>query len=295
MTTEEKQHSREIFVIKANGEQEPFHLSKLESSLHNAGTDEAAIREIITDITEWIYPGVSTRKIYSRAFHLLKRIKGVAAIRYRLKQAMYDLGPTGYPFEHFIGRIFELRGYRVLTGQVMKGRCVTHEMDVIATNDHEQHLVECKYSQDPGRHIPVQTPLYVKSRIDDIIEKYKEDNLYNGYRFTGWVVTNTRFSGDSISYGECAGLRLMGWDYPAGNSLRDIIERKRIYPITVLTKLTNREKQQLLEKGIVTCSGLLDNLDVLDSIHFPRNKSTALLKELLDIINLPPVTQQQPV
>ncbi len=288
MTRDDKHQNSEIYVIKANGEQEPFHLSKLESSLRNAGTDSAAIREIISDITGWIYPGVTTKKIYSRAFHLLKRIRGVAAIRYRLKQAMYDLGPTGYPFEYFISRIFKLQGYCVQTGQVMQGKCVTHEMDVVATRDHEQHLVECKYSQTQGRRIPVQTPLYVKSRIDDIIARYRTDNLFNGYRFYGWVVTNTRFSSDSISYGECAGLRLMSWDYPAGHSLKEIIERENIYPVTVLTKLTNRDKQLLLGKGIVTCAHLLDNLDVLDSLHFPRSKSTALLKELHDIVTLSP-------
>ncbi|HOF20632.1 MAG TPA: restriction endonuclease [Bacteroidales bacterium] len=288
MTRNATHHSGEIYVIKANGEKEPFRFSKLESSLRNAGTDNAAIREIINDIEGWIYPGVTTKKIYSRAFGLLKRIRGVAAVRYRLKQAIYDMGPTGYPFEYFIGRIFELQGYSVQTDQIKQGKCVTHEIDVVATNDHEHHLVECKYSQARGRRIPVQTPLYVKSRFDDILAQYRIDNLFSGYRFFGWVVTNNRFSSDSISYGECAGLKLMSWDYPAGHSLKDIIERENIYPITVLTKITNREKQLLLEKGIVTCAGLLDNLDVLDSLHFTSSRSTALLRELHDIATFRP-------
>ena len=140
----------------------------------------------------------------------------------------------------------------------------------------------------PGRRIPVQTPLYLKSRFDDILAQYRADNLFSGYRFTCWVVTNSRFSSDSVSYGECAGLKLMSWDYPAGHSLKEIIERENIYPITVLTKITNREKQLLLEKGVVTCAGLLDNLDVLDSFHFTSSKSTALLKELHDFATCPP-------
>lgn len=147
MTRNDTHHGGEIYVIKANGEKEPFRFSKLESSLRNAGTDNAAIREIINDIDGWIYPGVTTKKIYSRAFGLLKRIRGVAAVRYRMKQAIYDMGPTGYPFEYFISRIFELQGYSVQTDQIKQGKCVTHEVDVVATNDHEHHLVECKYSQ----------------------------------------------------------------------------------------------------------------------------------------------------
>jgi hypothetical protein len=38
----------------------------------------------------------------------------------------------------------------------------------------------------------------------------------------GWLVTNTRFTGDAIQYGNCAGLKLIGWDYPAEGSLKDL-------------------------------------------------------------------------
>ncbi|MFO7574109.1 MAG: hypothetical protein R6W67_03010, partial [Bacteroidales bacterium] len=100
------------------------------------------------------------------------------------------------------------------------------------------------------------------------------------------VVTNTRFSGDSVSFGECSGLRLLGWDYPESEGLKDIIERERIYPVTALNSITKREKQQLLEKGIVTCEQLFDNPSLLDSIEFSQKKSTAIIKELNDILYL---------
>ena len=276
-----------ILVKKASGEEQPFRVEKLESSLRNAGAGDALVKEVINDITDWIYTGVTTKKIYNRAFQLLKRLRNVSAIRYKLKQAMLEMGPTGYPFEHFIGQVFEKMGYNVEVGVTLEGRCVTHEMDVIATKDHAQNLVECKYRQDQGKVVTVQTPLYVRARVDDIVGKYREDGKFEGYSFTGWVVTNTRFSSDSESYGKCSGLRLLGWDYPGGNALKDIIEREKLYPITALTTLTKKEKQQLLDEGIVTCPQLLDNLDVLDEIQFRRNKSTALVKELNDILNLP--------
>jgi hypothetical protein len=199
---------------------------------------------------------------------------------------MLELGPTGYPFEHFIGKVFENMGYNVSVGQVLDGMCVTHEMDVIANNDHHQQLVECKFRQDQGKIVPVQTSLYVRARIDDIIKRYKDDKKFEGYTFTGWVVTNTRFSSDCIRYGECSGLKMLGWDYPAGQGLKTIIEREKLYPITALTNLTKREKSQLLNQGIVTCMQLYSNLDVLDEIAFSQSKSTKLIKELDDILNL---------
>ncbi|MBM3420696.1 MAG: ATP-binding protein [Bacteroidetes bacterium] len=276
-----------ILVRKASGEEEPFDQRKLESSLLQAGAAGDAVREIIEDISDWIYQGVTTRKIYSRAFQLLKRLKGVAALRYRLKQAMMELGPTGYPFECFIGQIFSKQGFEVKTGQVLGGMCITHEMDVVATGVSVQHLVECKYAQDQGKYVTVQIPLYVRSRINDIVDRYRTDGRYEGFTFTGWVATNTRFSSDSIAYASCSGLKLLGWDYPDGKSLKQIVEAERMYPVSVLTQLSNREKQQIIEKGVVTCIQLLNTLDVLDEIQFRRNKSTALLKELNDITTLP--------
>jgi hypothetical protein len=276
-----------ILVKKASGEEQPFRVEKLESSLRNAGAGDALVEEVINDITEWIYPGVTTKKIYNRAFQLLKRLRNASAVRYKLKQSMLEMGPTGYPFEHFIGQVFEKMGYDVEVGITLDGRCVTHEMDVIATKDHAQNLVECKYRQDQGKIVTVQTPLYVRARVNDIVDKYREDGKLEGFSFTGWVVTNTRFSADSISYGKCSGLRLLGWDFPEGNALKEIIEREKLYPITALSTLTKKEKQQLLEEGIVTCPQLLDNMKVLDKIQFRRNKSTALVKELNDILNLP--------
>ena len=288
-TMSSKQNSNRnkvILVKKASGEEEPFDALKLERSLRQAGAGNKLVGEIIDDISDWIYSGVTTKKIYFRAFQLLKRIKGVSAIRYKLKQAMLELGPTGYPFEFFIGKLFEKMGYSVVIGPTLEGHCVSHEMDVIATKDHSQHLVECKYRQDQGKIVTVQTSLYVRARIDDIVRKYKEDGKFEGYTFTGWLVTNTRFSSDCISYGECSGLRMLGWDYPEGKGLKTLIEKERLYPITSLTNLTKRDKQQLLDQGIVTCEQLYENLDVLDEIEFRRNKSTALIKELNDILNL---------
>lgn len=275
-----------INVKKASGELEPFDIKKLEGSLKHAGASQGLIDEITADISDWIYSGVTTKKIYNRAFHLLKRIKNVTAIRYKLKQSMLELGPTGYPFEHFIGKVFENMGYDVKVGQVLEGMCVTHEMDVIANKDHNQQLVECKFRQDQGKIVSVQTSLYVRSRIDDIVRRYNHESKFLGYSFTGWIVTNTRFSSDCISYGECSGLRLLGWDYPEGKGLKTIIEEERLYPITALINLSKKEKVQLLNQGIVTCKQLYENLNVLDEIEFRQSKSTKLIKELDDILNL---------
>ena len=271
---------RELLITKASGEQELFSRHKLEKSLQNAGATEEAISKIASEIERWILPGVTTKKIYREAFKLLRKERSASSGKYKLKQAIMELGPTGYPFEQFIGQIFEKRGFSTEVGVVVEGNCVSHEMDVIATDQAVQHLMECKYSTDRGKQVSVQVPLYVRSRVDDIIRKREKEDKYEGLSFTGWVVTNTRFSSDSIRFGECAGLKLLAWDYPSGKGLKDIIDEMKIYPLTVLHHLSKQDLKSLLAQDIVTCSQLLHNTEALDGLTMSERKKASLKKEL---------------
>ena len=144
-------------------------------------------------------------------------------------------------------------------------------------------MIECKYHKDQGRQVSIQVPLYVHSRVDDIIQKRQVLPDYQGLSFTGWVVTNTRFSEDSIQYAKCSGLNLLGWNYPHGNGLQDIIQQEKIYPITVLTGIPKDAKRYLLEHGIVTCSQLMHKRTILDSFELSQKQHGRLLKELENI------------
>lgn len=271
---------KQLLITKASGEQESFSRQKLEKSLRNAGAKEEVISKIASEVEQWILPGVTTKKIYSKAFRLLRKERTASSGKYKLKQAIMELGPTGYPFEQFVGQIFEKRGFSTEVGVVVEGNCVSHEMDVIATDQAVQHLMECKYSTDRGKQVSVQVPLYVRSRVDDIIRKREREEKYQGLSFKGWVVTNTRFSSDSIHYGECAGLKLLAWDYPSGKGLKDIIDEMKIYPLTVLHHLSKQDLRFLLAQDIVTCSQLLHNTEVLESLPITARKKASLIKEL---------------
>ncbi len=273
------QHST-IPIKKANGELEPFDVNKLERSLMNAGAKEATVAQIVEDIQSWIYPGVTTKKLYHRAFSLLRKEKSASHLRYNLKRAMLQLGPTGFPFELLIGELFKQEGFDVEVGVTMEGRCVTHEMDVVATNKNSMHLVECKYHKDQGNHVSVQVPLYVHSRVDDIIITQRKLKKYKDVTFSGWVITNTSFSSDSINYSKCSNVNLLGWDYPLGGGLKELIEKFNLYPITVLQKITMKEKKQLIEQGIVTCTELREQKNILNSLNFTSAKINVVRKEL---------------
>lgn len=194
------------------------------------------------------------------------------------------MGPAGYPFEHLIGELFRRQGFEVEVGVVAEGVTISHEMDVIATKNGRQHLMECKFSRDQGNRLSVQVPLYVHSRVNDIVEKRQQQPEYKDLSFTPWVVTNARFSSDSMEYSKYKGIELLGWDYPEGNALKDMIEREMIFPVTILKHLNKIEKQQLMAKGIVTCAQLLGNTELLKDVTVNEKKRQLVAREIKKII-----------
>ena len=269
-----------MYVEKISGEKEPFDVNKLKQSLFNAGAQREFVEAIAADIEAWMVDGITTKKIYARAFAMLRGMQTKAALRYKLKQAILQFGATGYPFEQLVSKVFEGLGYTVRVGDVAQGHCIPHEVDVLATKDKTQYFIECKYSRNQDRVVRIQTPLYVQARMEDIIKKQKTEKQYRDFTFSSWLVTNTRFSADSIAYGECAGLRLLGWNYPPGNGLKEMIEQAGIYPITLLSRLNRKEKTFLIEKGIVICAQLWKNPKVLEDLKLSRRKYNGLMAEL---------------
>ena len=272
--------NNKTLIRKASGEVEFFSQDKLENSLRKAGADNDTIQYIVNDIKQWLHEGVSTHEIYARAFGLLRKERGASAARYKLKKALMELGPTGFPFEHFVGELMKQQGYEVKTGQLIQGICIQHEVDVVATNDEVQCLMECKFHNRPEKISNVQVSLYIRSRMNDIIERRKNDPEFTGLRFEGWVVTNTRFSEDALTYGNCSGLKMLSWDFPQNNSLKDLIERYHIFPVTTLAHLNLKQKQVLIEKGIVLCRQLLANKEALNQLGLSHSLKRKTVEEL---------------
>ncbi len=274
-----------IEIIKASGKKVKFSLPKLRKSLKRTGADDVIINQILNKVRDELYQGISTKEIYNRAFILLKKKQRNFASKYKLKKAIYELGPTGFPFERFIGALLKYSGYQIEIGEVLQGNCVTHEIDVVAHKNYETSIVECKFHGEEGLNCNVKIPLYINARYQDV-KKHWNANKKNESNLTeGWVVTNTRFTEDALLYGKCAGLYLLSWDYPKNNGLKDRIDRLRLYPITVLTLLTNREKQFLLSREIVLCRELMDSSFFLDFLEVSETRKEKILNEVKQLCN----------
>lgn len=272
--------SESVYITKNDGRRELFNSEKLAGSLHRAGAGDKSISAILEHIRGELKDGMTTSAIYHHAFFLLHKIERPAALRYSIKKAVMELGPSGFPFESFVAEIFKERGFSVKTDQIVSGFCVDHEVDVVAWNENKLIMVEAKFHNGFDLKSDIKIALYVKSRFDDLKKaSFLVDNKKR-YLDEGWLVTNTKFSETAITYGECQHLKMVGWNYPRQGSLLHMIEDGDIHPITCLSTLSKMEKEILIKQGVVLCKKIAADPNLLSLINAEGEKRQSILDEI---------------
>ena len=110
------------------------------------------------------------------------------------------MGPSGFNFESYIAQILEGHGYKIESIRTkLKGRCVEHEIDLIAVSPAEARriMVECKYHNFSGAYTGLKDALYTHARFLDLNggDKRQFDNEM--------LVSNTKISQDALQYAKC--------------------------------------------------------------------------------------------
>ncbi len=274
-------NTEQISVIKADGTREPFDVSKLKESLLHSGASEKITNDVIAHLSGDLRDGMKTSEIYKHAFDILRREEEPVAMKYSIRHAVMELGPSGFPFEKYVAEIFKAKGFETLTDQTVKGFCVEHEIDVVAWNAEKLIMVEAKFHNELGTKSDLKVVLYVKARFDDL---RKMKFSYGGKERDldeAWLVTNSKFSSTAIEYASCqGGLMLVGWNYPPVGNLHDMIVDAKLHPITCLVSLNSSQKKALLEKGIVLCKTILENRDVLEMAHVDEETRKKVIAEI---------------
>lgn len=233
---------------------------------------------ILMEVETSLKEGMKTQLIYQKAFQLLRESDDPVAAKYSLRRAVFSLGPTGFPFEDFLGKIFEAEGYTTKRRLVLRGKCAVHEVDLAAYSPSETFIAEAKFHAKPGIKSDLQVAMYSYARYLDLqsarIGKHDTNGIVALY-----LITNTKFTNAAIKYAECSGIKLLSWDYPKHDSLHKKIERLGTYPITVLTHLSTGQKQYLLQHGFILCSDISKNPSVLHELGLPKQKFDAVLHE----------------
>lgn len=259
-----------ISVIKANGEIEPFSEDKVIRSIKKARIPESIQPQVLLHVKRKLYNNIPTSEIYHHIIEFLGMSEHpYTKAKYGLKQAIMALGPTGYPFEDFVAKVLDAHGYHTKIRQIVEGSCVTHEIDIIAAKNGKTAMIEAKFHNNPGTRSDIHVALYTKARFDDV----KEKNMFD----EPWVVTNTKITIDAIDYARCAGMKVIGWSYPEGESLRDLVEKYHLHPVTMLNTLAQSLKQNLLDNHIVLCKDICLNKSLIDILPIsPTEKQNTL-------------------
>jgi len=266
-------------IIKENGDTVIFCRDKLEISLIKSGAFRPIVKKIVNEIENSLYDGITTKEIYKQAFNLLVKNSKHSASRYNLKKAIMQLGPTGFPFENFVSELLKYQGYNVKVGVFVQGHCVQHEVDVVAEKENKHFMIECKFHSSFKIKCNVKIPLYIQSRFLDVKKQWIKKPGHAHKFHQGWVVNNTRFSKDAIDYAQCIGLKLVGWDYPKNEGLKDLISQLGLYPITCLSSLKKLERLALLKNNIVICKQLCDNSLLLKDLNIENSRFNKILIE----------------
>jgi len=283
-----------VHILKADGSRQAFRPEKLVSSLKRIGATDEVVEKIVGHIQAELVEGVTTSDIYHHAFSLLRQHQKPVAAKYSLRRALAGLGPTGFPFEKFIAEVFRVKGYVAVTDQTVHGACVPHEVDVVAYKDSEQSttvgsagadlvMCELKFHNELGFKTDLKVALYVKARFDDLRSQTFE---YGGKRRPfgeGWLVTNTKFTQTAIDYGKCAGLNMIGWNYPEKENLEQWIEESGLHPLTCISTLSDSHRQELFRRGIVLCRTLNADPSILASIGLSPSKIAEVKEELASV------------
>jgi hypothetical protein len=270
-------------IIKHSGDIVDYNPEKLKSSLLKSGAGQLVVKDILRQLEQEIFEGMSTKQIYKLAFGLLKKASNSHAARYNLRQAIQLLGPAGFFFEKFVARLFQSEKYEAQTNLTLQGKCVSHEIDVLVQKNNFVAMVECKFHAHREAVSDVKVPMYILSRFNDLKEKPFQLLGKKQSISKCWIVTNNRFSSDAVTFGSCSGLNMLSWDFPLDHNLRTKIDNNHLYPVTCLTTLSLTEKDKLLILDVILVKEIINHSDCLEKIGLSPNRIKNVLKEAAEL------------
>ena len=276
-----------VFIINSKEEKERFSKNKVFRSVRRSGGSKKEARQIVKTISSEVYPGIKTSKIFSRIKELLKNQSPKISFKFSLKEGMRKLGPTGFPFEKYIKNILNYFGYEVEINQFLSGKCLSnYEIDFIARKGNIVYVGECKYRHRFGERIHYHEALINHARFLDIIEgNYFKSKKYKGVIIKSMMATNAKFSEHTKKYAACVGTELLGWNYPKNKGLEYLIDKKKLYPITVLPAFKGRLGEAFVQEKKMLAQHILEtNLQNFAKKHKLSLKQLEILAEQAEIL-----------
>ncbi|MGK0209564.1 MAG: hypothetical protein ACI83O_000843 [Patescibacteria group bacterium] len=270
-------------IVKADGSVMKFDPKAIVNSIVRAGGKPKYAKEVAGTVEKKVKNGIRSEDVLDLTLSCMIN-NPVLAARYDLKRAIMELGPSGFAFEEYFGQILKHYGYKTQVGMTIKGEVVSQEIDVIARSDDGKRIamIEAKYHNSTGIRSDTKVAMYTYARFLDV--KHNKKFGFN----EAWLVTNTKCTNNARRYASGVDLKIIAWRYPKTGNLQEMIEKKGLYPITILRKLEKGVKEKLFSAKIVMAADMMKySLDELVAkTHLKKGQLERIMHEAKSICGL---------
>ena len=279
-----------VFVTKADDSRQLFDREKVVKTCLRMGANRQIAYEIAEKVEKRLYDGISTDKILQMIFRLLRKHKPTLRYFLDLKKGL-SLMSSKPEFEKFVQILLAHHGFEVSPNQIIRGKCVGHEVDAIARKDGVTYFVETKHHSNYHTPTGLDESRIARAVLEDVAEGFvlgKSDLKID----RAMIITNTRYSEHARRYGKCRNILQIGWSSPKTLGLQNMIEEKKLYPLSCLRGLKSENRMQLVNSGIVLIKQLVEeepsklaretgiSREILKKIIEKAKTSTYLVKKI---------------
>lgn len=275
-----------VKVIKFDGREQKFDKEKIIRTCIRMRASPEIAKKVADKIEQRIYDGITTKKIMQMIFSYIRKERPEFKHVTDLRSAISALRPKP-DFELFIARLLKAHGYKVKTNKIINGKCIDHEIDVIAEKGDEILYVEVKHHYKAHTYTGLGYFLESNSTFEDLVDGYKSGAT--DIKFTNvMIISNTKLSAHAKRYADCRGITYIGWKAPEHHGLESMIEEKKLYPITMIRGINRDEEARLGDAGIVTLEQIIKtSADELWKItKIPKKRLNEFKSKSQDILSL---------
>lgn len=268
-------YSFRMMIVKAGGGKAPFDIGKIGDTLRRIGATEELVKQVTQKVTEQVKNNMSTREVYRIVRSELKKESRSFSNRFNLRNGLLKLGPAGFKFEKYVAAILEAYQYvATVPEDEIRGKCVLHEVDVVAAKDGKQMMIEAKFRNKFNDPVTLKDAMSTWARWMDLNDGAKAAGTPKYDEV--WIVTNGRFSDRAEAFGKCRGIKMIDWNSKE-HSLARMVDHNILYPVTVIDGLKQWELEQFSKKGLMLCrqvsKKLPKQLSVSTGISVERTQS----------------------
>jgi hypothetical protein len=244
-----------VFVTKADGSRQLFGREKVVRTCLRMGASSHVAHEVAEKVESKLYDGISTQTILRMIFRFMRNYKPEVGHLFDLRKGL-SLMSSKPEFELFVQVLLMHNGFEVRPNQILRGKCVEHEVDAIARKDGVTFFVEAKHHLSYHALTGLDESRIARAVLEDVNEGFML-GITDLKIDRAMIVTNTRYSDQAIVYGNCRDILQIGWSSPENLGLQNMIEAKRLYPLSCLRGLGSETRMKLVESGIVLIGQLL--------------------------------------